>query len=141
MTVKEYLLQYKALTLKAAQLKAEYDREQSEIDEIRSPLGGDGLPHGNEITKTVENRALRLTDKLLAYEEARIDALEKRQEIFDLISEVPQPMSDVLFERYLNLKTWNEVADWLNYSLSAVHYQERKGLKYIATKLVLFCTL
>lgn len=35
MTVKEYLLQYKALTLKAAQLKAEYDREQSEIDEIR----------------------------------------------------------------------------------------------------------
>ena len=141
MTVKEYLLQYKALTMKAARLKAEYEREQSEIDEIRSPLGGDGLPHGNEITKTVENRALRLTDKLLAYEEARIDALEKRQEIFDLISDVPEPMGSVLFERYLNLKTWNEVADWLNYSLSAVHYQERKGLRYIATKLVLFCTL
>ena len=141
MTVKEYLLQYKALTMKAARLKAEYEREQSEIDEIRSPLGGDGLPHGNEITKTVENRALRLTDKLLAYEEARIDALEKRQEIFDLISDVPDPMGSVLFERYVNLKTWNEVADWLNYSLSAVHYQERKGLKYIATKLVLFCTL
>jgi DNA-directed RNA polymerase specialized sigma24 family protein len=141
MTVKEYLLQYKALTLKAARLKAEYEREQSEIDEIRSPLGGDGLPHGNEITKTVENRALRLTDKLLAYEEARIDALEKRQEIFDLLENVPGVMGDVLRDRYLYLLKWDEISVALNYSLSAVHYQERKGLKYLATKLVLFCTL
>lgn len=136
MTVKEYLLQYKALTMKAARLKAEYEREQSEIDEIRSPLGGDGLPHGNEITKTVENRALRLTDKLLAYEEARIDALEKRQEIFDLISDVPGLMGEVLYERYIYFKTIRDVADELHYAPSSIYYQERKGLRYIVTKLI-----
>lgn len=141
MTVKEYLLQYKELTKKVERLHAEYLREQSEIDEIRSPLGGDGLPHGNEITKTVENRALRLTDKLLAYEEARIDALEKRQEIFELLEDVPGVMGDVLRDRYLNLLKWDEISADLNYSMSAIHYQERKGLKYLATKLVLFCTL
>lgn len=132
MTANEYLLQYKILVSEARRLKSEYDREKLEIDEIKSPLGSDGLPHGNGISKTVEDRALRLADKALSYETARLDALEKRQEIFDTLMNLKGIEGDVLCEYYLNLKTWDEVADIVHVDPRTVYRIRLRALKMLS---------
>ena len=132
MTVNEYLLQYRILVLETNRLKAEYEREKSEIDEIKSPLGGDGMPHGYGISNTVEDRALRLYDKAMSYEEARLDALEKRQEIFDTVMKLKGIEADVIYEYYLNLKTWDEVAEAVHVDPRSVYRIRLRAFKKLS---------
>lgn len=127
MTAKEYLQQYGEAVRIAERLKTEYDQELLKIDAIRSPLGGDGTPHGSGISKATENKAIRLADKALELKDAELEAIRIRQEVFDLIRKVPGEKGDVLYERYINLvedketgrlrlKTWDEVAEAVKYS-------------------------
>ena len=64
MTAKEYLKQYETATKRANRYKTEYEHESELVDSVRSTLGGDGQPHGTGVSKAVENRAIRLSDKL-----------------------------------------------------------------------------
>lgn len=131
MRVIEFLRQYDIQNRKAERLRREYEKQKSEIDEISSPLGSDGMPHGTNVSKKVENQAVRLADKLLEYEIAKLDALEKRQEVFDVICDVPGIEGDVLYERYVNLKLWAEIEQDLHYSRSQLHRIELKAIKKI----------
>lgn len=136
MTPIEFLRQYGIEQRKADRLLAEYNKEREQIDAIKSPLASDGEPHGSGISKKVEDAAVRLADKLLDYEMARLDALETRQIIFDAINAVPGIEGDVLFERYVNLKSWDSVMKSVHCSRRAVFYYHRQGLKKIKV-----CTL
>ena len=122
MTITGYLEQYRNADRRAKKLRKEYEEQKKRIDEIRSPLGSDGLPHGSGISKIVEERAIRLADKLLEYEDAELDALELRQEVFDVIDHIDGIEGEVLYEKYVNLKTWENVAD-------SVHVNERTVYK------------
>lgn len=137
MTIKGYLEQYRDADRKARRLKREYEKEKTLIDTIKSPLGSDGLPHGTGISKTVEQRAIRLADKLLDYEEAQLDAVEIRQRIFDSIMNVDGIEGDVLYEKYIELKTWEDVADAVNVSPRAVYYLRIKAFNKIKPFIVL----
>lgn len=129
MTIKGYLEQYREADRKARRLRREYEKEKHLIDTIKSPLGGDGLPHGTGISKTVEQRAIRLADKLLDYEEAQLDAIAIRQRIFDFVNDVDGIEGDVLYEYYVDYfderrqkaKTWEDVAENLHISESTVY--------------------
>ena len=131
MTAKEYLQQYADAVRIAQRLKTEYEDELDQIDNIRSALGGDGLPKGGGISKTVEERAIRLADKALEWKHAELDAIRIRQEIFETIMSVPGAEGDVLYERYINLKSWSKVAQTIGYSKRQACNLERRGLELV----------
>lgn len=116
MTAKEFLQQYGEAVRIAERVKTEYDQEQDLIDSVRSALGGDGTPHGGGISKATENKAIKLADKALELKDAELEAISIRQKVFDVIRTVPGEKGDVLYERYINLKSWDEVADSVGYS-------------------------
>lgn len=121
MTVKEYLRQYEAAERIARRLKTEYDEQVLMIDNIKSPSNTDGMPHGSGISNRTEQSALRLLETAERYKNAEVEALKKRQQVFNLIWNVPGVKGDILYERYINLKNWDQVADSVHYSLQHVH--------------------
>ena len=121
MTVKEYLRQYEAAERMARRLKTEYDMQMQKIDAIKSPMNTDGMPHGSGISNRTEQSALRLVEAAERYKDAEVEALKKRQQVFELIWNVPGLKGDILYERYINLKSWDQVADSVHYSLRQVH--------------------
>ena len=117
MTAKEFLKQYEVLNNKALRCKTEYETELEKIDAIGSTLSNDaGMPHGTGISRKTEDRAIRLADKALKWKEAELDAIEKRQEVFEVINRVPGIEGDLLYERYINLKSWEQVAEAIDRS-------------------------
>ena len=121
MTAKEYMKQYGRLKHKADILKTEYEAEKQTIDTIRAAGSGDGTPSSGKISTPTETKAIRLADKLTAYQNAELEALEARQKIFDTICAIPGEFGQVLFGHYLEMKSWQEVADDVGYSLRQTH--------------------
>ena len=121
MTVKEFLKQYGEAERQAERLKKEYQEEVERIGSIKSPMDTDGMPHGTDISRTVELQAIRLAEKAEEYKDAQIYAMKKRQEVFDVIWNVPGVEGQILYERYINLKNWDDVAESVHYSLQHVH--------------------
>lgn len=111
MTAKQFLKQYEEAQRRANRYKTEYEAEQELIDNVRSTLGGDGMPHGSGVSRKVEDQAIRLNEKLLKWKYAELDAIRVRQEVFDVIRKVPGVEGDLLYERYINLKSWEQVAE------------------------------
>lgn len=146
MDVKRYLEQYRDADMKAKRLRREYEQEKSQIDEISSPLGSDGMPHGTNISDPSGNKAIHLADKRLKYIDAVIDAIEIRQRIFDKIINLEAEECDVLYFKYIEYisaktgkpKTWEEVADEVHYSRRTVFAIRDKAFKKL--KCALFCT-
>ena len=121
MDAKQFLIQYRLATIEAERLRKEYKKEAELIDSIRSGLGGDGTPKGNGINKRVEAQAIKLADKAREWERAEIEALRIRQNVFEVVNQVPGEYGNVLFERYINIKTWDDVAE-------SVHYSKRQAI-------------
>lgn len=130
MTAKEFLRQYEYAVKKIARLETELEEETALIDAVRSVSDNDGMPHGSGISKPTEERAIRLSDKKLRLVQARLDAIEIRQDIFDVIEAVGGDEADVLYQRYIKLKpdgsrqTWEEVCEavfWSWFKVSGLH--------------------
>ena len=121
MTVKEYLRQYEVAEKISRRLTTEYDEQTLLIDAIKSPMNTDGTPHGSGISNRTEQSALLLVEAAERYKDAEVEALKKRQQVFELIWNVPGTKGDILYERYINLKSWDQVADSVHYSLRQVH--------------------
>jgi DNA-directed RNA polymerase specialized sigma subunit len=136
MTVKEYLRQYEKAEQIARRAKIEYDQEVLRIGSIKSPMNTDGTPHGTNISRSVEEQAIRLTDLAYRYKAAEIEALKKRQQVFDVIWNVPDLKGDILYERYINLKKWEDVADAVHCSLRHVHRLHGDVLKELKDVIV-----
>ena len=137
MTAKEYLRQYKEATRYVQLLETEYQKELDLIDAIKSPLGGDGMPGSGGISKRTEDKAIKLADKAHELEDARHEAIAIRQKVFSVICLVPGEAGSVLYERYINLKTWDEVAKSVGYSTRQAINFERQGLEFVKDFLLL----
>lgn len=131
MTAKEFLEQYGEAVRVINRLQNEYDGQQKLIDSVRSPLGGDGSPHGGGVSKDAENKATKLADKSLELMDAQIEAIRIRQRVFGVINQIPGVRGDVLYERYINLRGWNEVAKAVGYSKSRVNDFHNEALDMI----------
>lgn len=117
MTAKEYLEQYRHKELLLLRVRDEYRKELDHIDTIRSALDSSGITSG-QASKTVELKAMRLAEKAERLREAELEALATRQKVFDVIAKIVGVKGQVLYERYINLKKWEDVA-------AAVNYEER----------------
>ena len=131
MTAKEYLEQYGDAVRYEAQVREEYREQIEQIDNIRSSLGGDGLPRSHDIRREVEEKAVELAEKAQELKEAEIWAVSTRQQIYRAIEAVPGIPREVLIERYVHLKKWEDVARAVNYSVSHTHVLEQRGLEFI----------
>ncbi|MBR3277742.1 MAG: hypothetical protein IKG01_02375 [Lachnospiraceae bacterium] len=131
MTAKQYLKQYENAVKVARRVRNEYEEELDLIDNIRSSLGGDGTPRSGEISKKVERQALKLSEKADELREAEAAAIETRQMIFNTVMQVPDDKGSVLYERYILLKEWKDVADAVGYSEGHIYELHRQGLEYV----------
>lgn len=137
MTVKEYLRQYETAEKIARRLRTEYETQLIMIDNIKSPSNTDGMPHGSGISNRTEQAALRLVEAAERYKGAEVEALKKRQQVFELIWNVPGLKGDILYERYINLRRWDDIADLLH--VSRRHVTRLHGDVLIELKDVLEC--
>ena len=135
MTAKEYLRQYERAEHKARRYREEYENESLLIDAIRSLSNNDGMPHGSNISRPTEEKALRLVDKRLRLIDAEVEAMKIRQELFDFIDGIDGVEGDVLFERYINLRKWEEVCVVMNYSWNGIHKVHRRALAIVEAEL------
>lgn len=135
MTAKEFLRQYEYADRRVRRLEMEYQDELIMVDAIRSASDNDGMPHGSGISKPTEDKALRLADKRLRLIEARTEAVEKRQAVFDLINGIDGIEGDLLFERYVRLRKWEEICVLLHYSWQGVHKVHRRALVIVESRL------
>lgn len=130
-TAKQYLKQYENAVKVAQRVRNEYEEELDLIDNIRSSLGGDGTPRSGEISKKVERQALKLSEKADELRDAEAAAIETRQMIFNTVMQVPDEKGSVLYERYILLKEWKDVADAVGYSEGHIYELHRQGLEYV----------
>jgi hypothetical protein len=135
MTAKEFLRQYEYADRKVRRLETEYHDELMMVDAIRSASDNDGMPHGSGISKPTEEKALRIADTHLRLISAREEAVAKRKEVFDLINSIDGIEGDLLFERYIKLRKWEEICILLHYSWQGVHKVHRRALAIVESRL------
>lgn len=132
MRAKEYLRQYEDLDKKARYFKEEYELETEKIDAIGSTLGGEpGMPHGTGISRKTEDKAIRLADAAMKWKIAELDAIEKRQEVFEVISKVKGIEGEVLYQRYIALNKWEQICVNIPMSWTGVHKAHRRALAIV----------
>ena len=132
LAAKEYMEGYETACRRVRQCQEQYDRESLLIDAIRSTSDNDGMPHGTNIGRPTEAKAIRLADKGINLFEAKREAIRIQGEIFAVAFRVGGVESDVLIERYVKLKDWNDVYTAVNYSESQTHRYHRTGLDKVA---------
>ena len=138
MTAKEYLRQYEYADIRARRCRAEYEIELEKIDAIGSTLSRDaGMPHGSGVSRKTEDKAIRLADKAARWKEAELDAIEKRQEVFDLIHDIDGIEGQLLYERYVNLHRWEDICVIIHLSWRQTHRIHGKALSIAEKKMAL----
>ena len=135
MTAKEFLRQYEYADKRARRLGAEYQREIQMIDAIRSASDNDGMPHGTGTSRPTEDKALKLADKALRWREAELEAIRIRQQVFELIYDIDGIEGEVLTERYINLRKWEEICVLVHYSWQGVHKVHKRALFIVESRL------
>ena len=132
MTAKEYLKQYERAVKKVKIYEDEYEQESILIDAVRSLSDNDGLPHGSGISKPTEEKAIRLADYRMRLIDAKLEAIEIRQKLFDFINSIEGVEGDVLRERYIYLRTWEEICVEINYSWRQTHRYHQHALSIVS---------
>lgn len=134
MTAKEYLKQYEYAQKRADRLREEYETELLKVDAVRSLSDNDGMPHGSNISKPTENKAIRLADKALKWKAAELDAIEIRQEVFDVIYDIPGDEGELLYNRYIKLMFWKDIAEVMKYTERGIYKIHGRALRLVEQK-------
>ena len=135
LAAKEYLEQYETAQRQVRQCMEQYEREEYLTDTIRSPSDNDGMPHGTGISKPTEEKAIKLAEKAIDIHDAKRNAREVMRKVFAIAYRVGNVEGDILIERYIKLKDWNDVYKAVNYSESQTHRYHRAGLDKVAELL------
>ena len=135
MTAKEYLRQYEYAARRAERCRKEYEDEMQRIDAVRSLSDNDGMPHGTNISRPTEEKAIRLASIALKWKTAELEALEVKQRIFTVINRIPGIEGDVLYGRYIELRRWDEIAEALHYSTQGIYRIHGRALQIVTDLL------
>ncbi len=129
MKATEYLEQYEYALYAANRARKTYELEMERIDAIGSTLSSDGQPHGSGISRKTEDKAVRLADKASAWLDAEELAQIKMEEITHFINRIPGIEGVVLYQRYVQLLGWKEIADNLIYTESGIFKVRERALE------------
>ena len=129
---KAYMDQYGDALRRVRQCEEQLEREEISVDAIRSTSDNDGMPHGSGTSNPTADKAVRLVDKGLDLFEARDKARRIQREIFEVAYQIGGVEGDVLIERYIKLKDWNDIYSAVKYSESQTYRYHRIGLDKVA---------
>ena len=116
--------------------ESEYKEAVENIDAIGSTLAGEpGMPHGTGISRRTENKAIDLVEAKEKWAKAKAEAYAIRQKVVDLIIDIPDIEGKVLYERYINLLTWEQIAEKLYYSYTGIFYAHNRALDIVEKRL------
>ena len=120
MTAKEYLSQIRLLTARLEMIDSNINTIREEQLTLRSAWP-DGQPHGTKTGDPTSQKAIELMELLEEYEhrqiECRSQLWRKKIEIIDTIGEVKDPdCHKLLFLRYVDMLTWEEIAVTMHYT-------------------------
>ena len=133
MTAQQFLQQYMDAELKARRKREQYLQTLEQIDCIGSTLGaGAGMPHGSGISRRAETVAIRLADSARRWLDAVAEADIAKRAVMDMIDRIGGYGGQVLYERYINICEWSDVAEKMNFSPSRVYQLHRLALKDVA---------
>jgi DNA-directed RNA polymerase specialized sigma subunit len=124
----EYLEQYEYALYAANRARANYELETERIDAIGSTLASDGQPHGTGISRKTEDKAVRLADRAKEWLDAEEQAQIKLEKITEFLNRIPGIEGVVLYQRYVQLLGWKEIADNLTYSESGIFKVRERAL-------------
>ena len=125
----EYLEQYEYALYAANRARANYELETERIDAIGSTLSGEpGMPHGSGVSKRTESQAIRLADRAQEWLDAEEQAQIKLEEITEFLNKIPGIEGVVLYQRYVQLLGWKDIADNLIYSESGIFKVRERAL-------------
>jgi len=125
----EYLEQYEYALYAANRARANYELETERIDAIGSTLSGEpGMPRGTGVSKRTESQAIRLAEKAREWLDAEEQAQIKLEEITDFINRIPGIEGVALYQRYVQLLGWREIAENLIYSESGIFKVRERAL-------------
>ena len=127
-----YMDKYRDAIRRVRQCEEQLERERVSVDAIRSPSDNDGMPHGNGISRPTEDKAIRLSEKSLNLFDEQLKAMRIQREVFEIAYSIGGVESDILIERYINLKNWNDVYKAVNYARTQVHRYHKIGLDKVA---------
>ena len=131
----EYLEQYEYALYAANRARANYELETERIDAIGSTLASDGQPHGTGVSRKTEDKAVRLADRAKEWLDAEEQAQIKLEEITDFLNRIPGIEGVALYQRYVQLLGWKEIADNLIYSESGI-FKVRERAMAIAERML-----
>lgn len=107
----------------------------SDAGMLRSSLGGDGMPHGTDITDTTAQLALRIAEMREKFE----CAIEECFVIEDRLAAVINTMSEdeqyIIIECYMSGKSIWKVSEEMGYCDRTVKRKKRQAIEKIAQKL------
>lgn len=136
MRAKDFLRQYEYAMDYVARCENEYNEAVENIDAIGSTLSGEpGMPHGSGVSRKTENKAIDLVTAKEKWAQAKADAFEIRQRVVDTIIDIPDIEGKVLYERYINLLTWEQISERLHYSNSGIYYAHQRALDIVERRL------
>lgn len=131
MTAKEYLLQYRDAVRRATAAQDHLDELRAMAERITPNYGGSGGGHqtgdklGAAVARLVDAES-RVSDELELLEATERDVISTIGKITD------GTLHTLLYERYINGKTWEQIAVVMNYSYQhIVHYLHPKALNAV----------
>ena len=126
----EYLEQYEYAVYAANRARKSYELEMERIDAIGSTLSGEpGMPHGTGVSKKTEDKAVKLADKASEWLDAEERSQIVMEEVSNFINRIPGIEGVALYQRYIQLLGWREIADNLVYSESGIFKVRERALK------------
>lgn len=126
----EYLEQYEYALYAANRARKSYELEMERIDAIGSTLSGEpGMPHGTGVSKKTEDKAVKLADKASEWLDAEERSQIVMEEVSNFINRIPGIEGVALYQRYIQLLGWREIADNLVYSESGIFKVRERALK------------
>lgn len=132
LAAKEYMGKYGDACRRVRQCVEQLERENLNVDAIRSSSDNDGMPHGTSVGRPTEEKAIRLVDRGIDLFDAITKAKKVQRDIFETAYQVGGVEGDVLIERYVKLKDWTAIYKAVNYSESQTHRYHRYGLDKVA---------
>lgn len=118
-SVKEYLGQLKVLEIKIRQKKDELESLIAESESVSINLGEKVQTSAvNQLSEIVS----KIVDLKMEIDQEVLKLLEKRNEIIELIHRLNNPLFiDVLYKRYVQYKTFEDIAEETKYSVRQIH--------------------
>ena len=126
MTAKEELSQYKYARDKVEETLEEYEKYKTRAEKVTSIISD--MPRGGQSSDKVADNAIIMADLNRQYEERWLQAEREKLKVEQNIDSIEEPYQTLLRKRYVEGLSFEEVAEKMNYTYSAITKMHGKAL-------------